>query len=270
MYDIFIPKSAALQKHVYNICILEEFSGAINYLAFPQMGTTIAFYLHSQIRLEDNCVTIDHTGIKNPEVLLLGKYTLPIHIKFQQYTPEVSINFTQTGLNYFFEQNADEIASKNAQLINSEAWIDVLNQVFDQETNVLKVAVLEDFLVKKLIDKDITLVENFISIMAENPDKTITEIAAELGVSSKTINRQFAKTIGCSPMEYKKIVRFRKAIQTKFSEPFKNLTQICFDSNFYDSPHFTREFKKLTHLNPRDFFTQIDDVGKKAIPYKFL
>ncbi|MDD2983612.1 MAG: helix-turn-helix domain-containing protein [Crocinitomicaceae bacterium] len=270
MYDIFIPKSEILQKYIHNICVMQAFSEAINYLAFPQLGTSIAFYKHTKIVLDENCIYLENNLKENTQVLLLGKYTLPIQLHFQQYTPEVSINFTATGLNYFFEKNTDEIASENVQLITSEIWTETVNQIFEQETSAQKVEVLEERILSILIEKDISLTENFISIMNENPEQTITDIAANLGVSSKTINRQFTKYVGCSPMEYKKIVRFRKAIQTKFSEPFKNLTQVCFDSNFYDSPHFTREFKKLTQLNPRDFFTQIDDVGKQAIPYKFL
>lgn len=270
MYDIFIPKSEALQKHIDSFCVLNEFKGPIQYLAFPQLGTSMALYMNAKLSIENGILKFERIDKPNPQLILLGKYTLPIQLKYQDFTPEISIYFSPTGLNYFFKENAAEIASENAQIINSETWTEIIRQLFEQESNEQKIEVLEKLLLEILIDKDLSLVEKFIFLLNENPEQTITDIAGELGVSSKTINRQFAKSIGCSPMEYKKIVRFRKAIHTKFNDPLKNLTQICFDSNFYDSPHFTREFKKLTKMSPSDFFSQIKTVVDKEIPYKFL
>ena len=270
MYEIFTPKSKILQKYIQSFSVMKEFDGAINYLAFPQLGISMALFIHAKIAIEENGVAIDNINKINPQVLLLGKYTLPIQLKYHGFTPEISINFTPTGLNYFFKENTGTIANKKAQFVDLEIWKEFVSLLYKQDTNSDKIDMLENFLLANLLEKDITTVESCISLMNENPDYSITNIAAELQVSTKTINRQFANFIGCSPMEFKKIIRFRNAIHTKFKEPFKNLTQICFDSNFYDSPHFTREFKKLTKMNPSDFFADIKTVVDKDIPYKFL
>ena len=270
MYEIFIPKSKRLQKHIYNFCVLKEFNGPVNYLAFPQLGTTIGLYINSTVTIEGKSITIQKESKRNPQIILLGKYKLPIQMRYQDFVPEVSINFTPTGLNYFFNDTTSEIAGKEAQLLITESWKRITNQIYKQDTDEKKIKVLENFLLDNLVEKDLSVVESCITLLNENPEYTILEISTILGVSTKTINRSFANYIGSSPMDFKKIVRFRKAVQTKFNEPFKNLTQICLDSNFYDSPHFTREFKKITEMNPRDFFSGINTVADKDIPYKFL
>ena len=270
MYKIFIPKSEKLKKYISNFCILNEFEGEINYLAFPQLGTSLAFYFNSKLTFEDDCINITKKNKCTPQVLLLGKYKLPIQIRYNSYSPEISINFTPTGLNYFFDKNTGEIAKNSTQLIHNEKWSKIGSDIFNQNSNEKQIDYLELFLLKKLVKKDLSNVETFIACLNQNPTFSISTIANKMNISTKTINRSFTKYVGCTPTDFKKIARFRKAIDTKFNDSFKNLTQICFESNFYDSPHFTREFKKLNQMSPRDFFSDISYVADENIPYKFL
>ena len=270
MYKIFIPKSEKLKKYIYNFCILNEFEGRINYLAFAQLGTSLAFYFNSCLTFEDDFINITNKNKYSPQILLLGKYKSPIQIQYNSYSPEISINFTPIGLNYFFDINTSEIAKNSIQLIDNEKWSKIGSEIFDQNSNEKKIDFLELFLLKNLVEKDLSNLETCISHLNQNPTFPISTIANKLNVSTKTINRWFANYVGCSPTDFKKIVRFRKAIDTKFNDSFKNLTQICFESNFYDSPHFTREFRKLNQMSPRDFFSDIRYVANKNIPYKFL
>ncbi len=270
MYKIFIPKSKTLQKYIHNFYVMEKFDGEVSYMAFPQLGMTMAFFINTDLRIEENFLTISSSEKPEPKILLLGKYKLPIKFKYLNFVPEISINFTPTGLNYFFKDNTCDIANNYTQLILAEDWKKVTNQIFDQDTDDKKMVVLENFLLDNLVEKNLSIVENYISVLNEHPEFTIQDIAEQLSVSTKTINRCFAKYIGCSPMDFKQICRFRRAIHIRFNKPLEKLTQICFDSNFYDAPHFTREVKKLTHMNPRDFFSEVEPAAEKDIPYKFL
>lgn len=270
MYEIFIPKSEILQKYIYNFYVVKEFSEPIQYLAFPQLGMTMALFINSQVSFDDTRISISPLENSPAKILLLGKYKLPIQLKYESSVPEISLNFTPTGLNYFFKENTDELAKNGAQFITEPNWLEGTKQIFEEKTNEYKIEKLEKFLLDNLFEKDITIVENYLALLTENPDLSQLDIAEKLEVSTKTIKRSFLKFVRCSAMDFKQILRFRKAVQTKFQKPSDNLTQICFESYFYDSPHFTREFKKLTHLSPKDFFSQIEPAAEKDIPYKFL
>ena len=270
MYEIFIPKSAILQKYIYNFYVMKEFAEPLKYLAFPQVGMTMAFFINTSLHLENKGFTIAPSEERDPKILLLGKYKLPIQLQYERSTPEISINFTPTGLNYFFPENTCDLAKVGTQLITKENWLKAADEIFQQENTKEKIQFLEHFLLDNYVEKDLSVVENYLLALKENPERTTSDIAKDLKVSTKTINRLFAKYVACSPMDFKQILRFRKAVQTKFDNPSENLTQICFDSNFYDSPHFTREFKKLTHLSPKEFFAEIGPVSEQDIPYQFL
>ena len=270
MYEIFIPKSEILQKHIYSFYVMKEFAEPIKYLAFPQVGMTLAFFINTTLQLVNKGLTIGTSKERDPKILLLGKYKLPIQLQYERSTPEISINFTPTGLNYFFQENTADLAKVGTQLIIKENWLKAADEIFQQKNSEKQIEFLEHFLLANFVKKDLSVLENYLLALKENPERTTSDLAEELKVSTKTINRFFTKYIACSPMDFKQILRFRKAVSTKLEKPFENLTQICYDSNFYDSPHFTKEFKKLTHLNPKDFFAGIKLVAEKDIPYKFL
>jgi AraC-like DNA-binding protein len=269
MYEVFIPKSEKLRKHIHNICVFRAFEGKVKYFAFPQLGTTLAFFQSADVTCENNCVNVTKSSTHKPQVLVLNKYIVPLQLQYHSYCPEISINFKPTGLNYFFPINTSEIEKDAHQLISYEPWLKMAKQIFEPKTNQAKIELLEHYLIENLIEKDLAKIEECISLLDQDPAPRIATIAESMHVSVRTINRWFAEYIGCSPKDYKKIMRFRKAVDTKFSDSNQNLTEICLASNFYD-PHFTREFKTLTQLNPRDFFSDIDYVANQNIPYKFF
>lgn len=72
--------------------------------------------------------------------------------------------------------------------------------------------------------------------------------------------------MGCTALEYKRIARFRLALKTKIlSKEVKSLTNVSYESNYYDQSYFIREFKKLTNLNPKKFFDAITVLDEQKI-----
>ena len=138
MYQVFTPKSEILKKHIYNYCVLKPFDGPVNYLAFPQLGTSMALYSHSKLKIEDNCISVSKAIEPNHQILILGKYKLPLQLEYSEYSPEISINFTPTGLNYFFKENIGVMANAITQFLNDEKWVTLANQIFEEKSSCQK------------------------------------------------------------------------------------------------------------------------------------
>ena len=75
----------------------------------------------------------------------------------------------------------------------------------------------------------------------------LRNIADEIGLNVRTFYRMFKENIGISPVGFKKIARFRHSLSDKFfNEQFQRLTDIAYNSNFYDQPYFINIY--TTHL----------------------
>ncbi|GAB3348052.1 hypothetical protein GCM10027566_03060 [Arachidicoccus ginsenosidivorans] len=82
----------------------------------------------------------------------------------------------------------------------------------------------------------------------------IKTLQAEINTSRKTLERAFAHYLGVHPKLYARIVRFN-AVKSRLdtnntSEP---LTSAALDYGFYDSSHFTSEFKKFSGVTPKSY-----------------
>ncbi len=267
MYDIYEPKSVILKKYISEITILkkEKFE-PINYLAFPHTISSIIFYSRTKIKFDKESITISKVDKNNKSIGVLGKYTTPLLLSYKDAVDEIAINFTEIGINYFFEDNYDMIGSNPFQVLKNKEWSDFSEQLFEiKDKN--RIDILEKFLLSQIKAKDLNQIEHIIEMMKNDLSIKISEIASSEKKSVKTINRLFHKYIGCSPITYKKIIRFRNSINMNNEQ--MNLTELCLSNEYYDSPHFTSEFKKLTSLNPRKFFKKLTKVDNREFPYIF-
>lgn len=272
MYEVFKPKSEILKKHIVSFNILKkdiDFE-RINYFVFPQKGTTIGIFKNTKVDFNHSQINISNSKEENCKIVVFGKYLIPLYLQYESFVDEISINFTPTGINYFFDESMSAIAPNNIQLLENENWDFLPTVLFKQKNSNDRIEALELFLLKNLNNKELTSLEDVVTLFENDTEQKISKVAKTINLSERSINRYFKSYIGCSPAQFKKICRFRSAIENKFDDTENlNLTEICLNNNFYDSPHFTNEFKKLTNNNPRKFFSKVVKVGKDNYPYIF-
>ena len=267
MYDVYRPKSEVLRKYISEFTILKkEAFTPINYVAFPHYVGSIVFLANAKVEYYNFKIKVTKADTNAPFIVVLGKYLKPLHLFYQDYVDEIGINFTPTGMNYFFDDNFDKIAKEPFQFLNNKNWNDFSKILFQQNENE-RIELLENFLLSQVKKKDLKNIEHIIEILQNDVSIRVKDIAVKMYISERTINRLFHKYIGCSPIAYKKILRFRNSVIMKNEE--MNLTELSLDNAYYDSPHFTNEFKQLTAINPKKFFNQLTKIGDKEFPYIF-
>ena len=72
------------------------------------------------------------------------------------------------------------------------------------------------------------------------------------GMSKSNLLTTFRKATGNSPLAYLLTVRIQRASEM-IRNSNKNITEIAFAVGFNDSNYFTRQFKKITHVSPREY-----------------
>jgi AraC family L-rhamnose operon transcriptional activator RhaR/AraC family L-rhamnose operon regulatory protein RhaS len=81
---------------------------------------------------------------------------------------------------------------------------------------------------------------------------SIETLAKELNMSMSSLLRHFRRQNGCSPKEYLLKLRIHCACNMLQESNF-GISEIAMRSGFDDSNYFSRQFRKVTGLSPREF-----------------
>jgi AraC-like DNA-binding protein len=271
MIKTHVPQSPFLQNYIECFYVFNcESPFQFRYLAFPHYNCGLSFFKGVEIQRNHFQVNLIESSESNVQIELLGKYINPLMIQYSGKIQEISIVFKPLGINRFIRKNYQSIAPNFTQELKNTEW-----QLFGEKlfTSGNTIKTLEEFLISefkeeneiKNLEASLTLLENLVV------NYSITEIAAKLGYNLKTFQRHFTKHIGCSPIDYRRIFRFRNSIEAKLNaKELKSLTDITFENNYFDQSHFIKEFKRLTSHNPKNFFKSVSQLEGEKIVWEIL
>lgn len=271
------PQSELVKRHVMSFNMFERIENFhLRFFAFPQYGSTLELFENTKIARTRNRITlkpIQKTGlVKNDyAVEIFGKYTEPVFLNYEGYVNGFAINFKPLGINYFFDKPYSELAPQSFQKVPAKGWIEFAEELFSLEKFEDRVKFAEQFLEKSVNDIAIPDIEKAVERIIADPAVSINELADVCEMNTRNLLRKFNRYVGCAPSVYKRIVRFRKAIDfSAWKEKDMDYMDICYDNNFFDTSHFRKEFLKLTHQNPSTFFKSISKIGNHQFPYKLM
>lgn len=257
------PTNSILKKYRegYYFMLPDESKQPFHYLTFPNNFFILSVAIGSQIMTKDDKIIISHSPSGEIIADFLARYTKPFEILYKDPIPEITIYFKPAAINHFIEKAHILFQQKNA--INFNPFPDFFDQMkknLELKDQKLQIELLEQYWVSKFNQKDQQLIESILLDMES--ELKIAEIASKYNISRQHLNTLFTKTVGKPCSEYRKIYRFRNAIEKK--KHAKNLTQLTYDNLFYDQSHMIKDFKGLTKVSPHSFFKKID-IDKKNI-----
>lgn len=273
MVLFFKPKSTFLTNYIQGFSVFDkDYDLNISYIAFPHIGPPLALFRNATFKFEENHLYINPKKENHFNTLVLGKYTKPVFITYNRFVDEISINFTPLGMNYFFNNNYSEIAPKNFQKIQDCSWNNFVPELFSTKNLDEQLNLLENFLLSQFKEKYLEKLQESVNLfMDKTNDYKVSDVAEIIGITERTLRRNYNKFIGCSPVMFKRIVRFRNAINVKLKKKkIQNITRIGYKYHFYDSSHFVKEYKLFSGKNPKSFFDNISFFENSGYPYILL
>lgn len=267
MLKTYLPQSSFLKKYVASFYVLETNESAVqSYFAFPHYFTGITFLKDVEVERKPFQIQFKESPGNEAHIELLGKYKTPVFVSYSGRISEVTIIFKPLGINRFIRKNYFSVAPSFAQEFTNEIWKAFGNELFKSENPISS---LEAFLIEQFEDfEELSVLEKVLPYF-ENLDenRSITEIAKISGLNLKSFQRHFIKHLGCTPVDYRRLVRFRNSLASKLnSSEEKTLTEITFENNYFDQSYFIKEFKNFTNQNPSKFFKKVSLVdGEKII-----
>ena len=166
----------------------------------------------------------------------------------------LGISFTEWGFYFLINQDMSKFINKIVDL----------SQVNNSLTQCIKHAIASTISIKEIIDSieeclkfnvninqeqlnEISIIKDFI-----NTHLSKRQYCTKAKITTKRLERLFNKYIGISPVQYKKLLKFENTARD-LDYQNNNLTEIAYNNDYYDQPHFTKIFRKYTHFTPSEF-----------------
>lgn len=168
------------------------------------------------------------------------------------------VTFKPTGLWHFFGVDMPSITDKAIATTSLfKGNIQKFTEQFDSKQHLgTRIELLENLLINKFlaIKPQLNVIDSSIQMINETYGCcSIAELISTLGISERYFQKKFKKMVGITPTTYKRIVRFNFMFaEIKKDTPIdcKVLSALY---NYYDFPHFSKDFKKYCGACPSKF-----------------
>ncbi|MFN8059909.1 MAG: helix-turn-helix domain-containing protein [Vicinamibacterales bacterium] len=81
----------------------------------------------------------------------------------------------------------------------------------------------------------------------------VEEIASAGGVSSRHLERLFARYLGIAPKMTGRILRFQRVLRALMRDPGCPLARLAAEAGYFDQAHFIKDFKRMSGGVPRGY-----------------
>lgn len=211
--------------------------------------------------------------ILQPRAMVLGQTIEPFYIEPTGYVNTFAISFYPYGFANFVTVPIKNLVNKETPITSlfEENSARALEQKIIRATNVAqRIEIIESFLLERLNDKSTidqivkTTVDTLLSSKGNAPINTILK---EDPSKRRQLERKFAKQIGVSPKQLGKVIRLQTALKMLLNKESESLTNIAYESEYYDQAHFIRDFKEFAGTTPTAFLGN-DTMALSSLFYK--
>jgi len=134
-------------------------------------------------------------------------------------------------------------------------------------TPVRRFRLLEEILIGRLRERpSASQVVDHVSkrIADQHGALRIGDLGGEVGISSKHLIALFKRIVGCTPKQLARLHRFGHTLQSIDVTRPVDWTSVAHENDYFDQPHFIRDFEAHTGLNPTAYIKRRQGVLAKA------
>lgn len=168
----------------------------------------------------------------------------------------INIRFKPACLQYFINEDATAHLDKviDANLLFGSSIHELEEQLHGETNPIRSVECIENFLISKYRpDKKTDGICKMIDSIYRNPAKIELKQLLEHSSDYKSLERLFQSKLGLNPKFFLRLVQFNYAISNMQLKAEQALTEIAYQSGYFDQSHFNRSFKKFTGMSPKEY-----------------
>jgi AraC-like DNA-binding protein len=255
------PSHKKLQQYIDFFYFLKknDIEAKERYLTFPNNYVLLSFTFGNKFEFFENHIKVYSINDSNITTFLTYRYNQPLLIEYLGAVKEFTIVFKPMGINAFSNITLADFSSEIHPFIYFNPFVGLekkLAKVLNDDRKCFQI--VEDFLMPEFKGFSHPFLQEAIQLIENEENYPLGEISDKLGISSKTLIKHFKSVLGKTPNEFRKIYRFRTTLSLK-ENLAKNLSEISYNSNYFDQSHMIKDFKKLTGHTPNLFFKNLKE-----------
>ena len=197
----------------------------------------------------------------NDNIILTGQLKNYHDIKITGNLSLFAIYFLPHGLSMFLEIPINELFNQSVplRLLIKDKVNKLEDDLLKASNFERKIAVAENFLRKQIQKNERKYHYERIRFTVNKINQAkgvlqIEDLASTSFLSRKQFERTFLETIGITPKQFLKIVRFQNAIYVKSKNSALSLTEIAHNCGYFDQSHMINDFRTLAGISPKQYF----------------
>lgn len=217
--------------------------------------------------------TSENDFILHPNTMVMGQRTKSYYILPVGNVDTFAICFYPLGFTNFVKTTLENLVDKEipiAELFGQGEANELEQQMIQAINTQQRINIIEKFLLKKFNLKNTinNIVRSTVDALLMSNGTTPINIILKDNISKRRqIERHFKKQIGISPKQLCKAIRLQTTLQLLLNKESETLTDIAYESEYFDQSHFIKDFKELVGVTPKDFLDN-ENMLLSALFYK--
>ncbi|MFK7948760.1 MAG: helix-turn-helix domain-containing protein [Saprospiraceae bacterium] len=201
----------------------------------------------------------DGNSFLQPRCFLIGQLTQPYVVEPDGDTGTFVVRFHPNGFLPFANIPIKEMENTPVPLNKLFGIVGetLEKNILEAQTTTERIHIIEAFLLQYLTDSKTidTIVKSTIdTILTANGQVSISELSEKNHIHRRQLARKFSSVIGLSPKQLSKTIRLQSALKKLLTQKSSKLTDLAYDSEYYDQSHFIKDFREFTGLSPKEFY----------------
>lgn len=210
--------------------------------------------------------------ILQPKAFIIGQITAPYFVQPTGYVDSFAVRFYPYGFANFIQTPIKDLADKDtplSQIFQTDVVSKLIQEVENASSTQERIAAVEKFLLDLLASSSIQdeILKSTTDVLYNTQGKaSIHSILKDELSKRRKLERSFSKSVGISPKQLGRVIRLQAALKLMLNPKGQTLTQIAYESEYYDQAHFIKDFKDFTGVNPKEYLSD-DQMMLSSVLY---
>lgn len=211
--------------------------------------------------------------IIHPNAMIMGQRTKSFDILPTGDVDTFAVCFYPIGFTNFVKIPLENLVDKEtpiSELFGQLAADELEQQMIKTISTQQRIEIIENFLLKILNESDTisNIVKSTVeALLKTNGTTSINVLLKDDTSKRRQLERHFKKQVGISPKQLGKAIRLQTTLNLLLNKKSETLTNIAYESEYFDQNHFIKDFKELVGVTPKEFLNN-ENMTLSSLFYK--